>query len=230
MTLIAIDAGHGYETPGKRSPDGMREYAFNRAVAAECIKQLEKASLKTLKTHHDTIDVSLKNRTDKANQAGADFFISIHANAFGNGGWNEVSGIETYIHSTKGNNALTLAKQIQTSLIQGTGRKDRGVKKENFHVLRESSMPAVLIECGFMTNREEKALLASTDYRVKCGELIAGAIISYFKGSEATSASKKTGNALYRVQAGAFSTQAGAAVLAAKLKKAGFDAFITESK
>ncbi|TDL32556.1 N-acetylmuramoyl-L-alanine amidase [Jeotgalibacillus sp. S-D1] len=227
MTLIAIDAGHGYETAGKRSPDGMREYAFNRAAAKECILHLEKASIQTIQLHDDALDVPLAQRTNRANQAGAHYYISIHANAFGNGSWNAASGIETYIHSVKGEKALKLAQIIHSSLIKKTGSKDRGVKKQDFHVLRETNMPAVLIECGFMTNKEEKALLASPAFRAKCGKIIAEAIIAFLDaGQPSHKKSLPKEQPLYRVQTGVFTTRARAEELVKKLRSAGFDAAI----
>ncbi|MGD7043389.1 N-acetylmuramoyl-L-alanine amidase [Jeotgalibacillus proteolyticus] len=223
MTLIAIDAGHGYETPGKRSPDGMKEYEFNRAVANECIHQLEKASVRTLQTYSDHRDVPLSERTAKANNGKADYFISIHANAFGNGQWNDVHGIETFIHTVKGQSAYPLASKIHSDLIVKTGRKNRGLKKADFHVLRESHMPALLLECGFMTNREEKALLASTAYRTLCGKQIAASILSFLPKPHTSPAKDSS---LYRVQAGVFSSRERAEQQVKKLKKAGFEAAI----
>ncbi|KIL42937.1 N-acetylmuramoyl-L-alanine amidase [Jeotgalibacillus campisalis] len=223
MTLIAIDAGHGYETPGKRSPDGMKEYDFNRAVAKECILQLEKASIKTLQTYSDSRDVPLSERTSKANKGKADYFISIHANAYGNGEWNAVQGIETFIHPKKGQTANSLASKIHSDLIAKTGRKDRGLKMADFHVLRESNMPALLLECGFMTNREEKALLASTAYRTLCGKQIAASILSFLKKPATVAKEQST---LYRVQAGVYSSRERAEQQVKKLKGAGFEAAI----
>jgi len=219
MTLIAIDAGHGYNTPGKRSPDGMQEYAFNRAVAKEVILLLEKTGIQTIKTHHDSKDVPLTQRTNLANQKRADYFISIHANAFGNGSWNDANRIETYIHPAKESQAKPLALALHQALIKGTGRRGRGIKQADFHVLRETAMPAILLECGFMTNREEKTLLASNSYREKCGRIIADSIIQ-FLGVKAPAAT------LYRVQTGVFSSKNNAEQQVKQLQIAGFEAAI----
>jgi len=229
MTLIAIDAGHGYETPGKRSPDGMREYAFNRAVAKELMIQLEGKSIRTIQTHHDATDVPLIQRTILANQSRAAFLVSIHANAFGNGQWNEVAGIETYVHTKKGNAARPIAQTIHQALITGTKQKDRGIKQADFYLLRESTMPAVLVECGFMTNRQEKALLASPEYRIKCGRLIADGIVSYLKEVNLYTEDVTNPSSLYRVQTGVFSSKKNAENQVSQLKKAGFEAIISNA-
>lgn len=180
---IAIDAGHGPETPGKRSPDGsLREYQFNSVVAwyvaDTLLRDYEKVEI--LMTHDDSRDVPLKERTDKANAWKADLFVSIHANAAGDGGWNNAQGIETYVYTSRPPDAVALANAVQRHLIRATGRPDRGVKSANFHVLRETKMTAILVECGFMTNREECELLKSDAYRRKCAEAIVAGIVETY--------------------------------------------------
>jgi N-acetylmuramoyl-L-alanine amidase len=181
---IAIDAGHGPQTPGKRSPDGsLREYQYNSAVARYLADELLHGyeDVEILMTHDDSRDVPLKERTDKANAWQADLFVSIHANAAGDGAaWNHAQGIETFVHATNPPAAAALANAVQRQLIRATGRPDRGVKTANFHVLRETKMTAILVECGFMTNREECELLKSDGYRRKCAEAIAAGIAETF--------------------------------------------------
>jgi len=179
---IVIDAGHGPETPGKRSPDGsLREYQFNSAVARYVADELLHGyeGVEILMTHSDARDVPLKERTDRANAWGADVFVSIHANAAGEG-WSSAQGIETYVYTTRPAAATKLAEAVHRNLIRATGRPDRGVKTANFHVLRETKMPAILVECGFMTNREECELLKSDDYRRKCAAAIVQGIVETY--------------------------------------------------
>ncbi|TYR98833.1 N-acetylmuramoyl-L-alanine amidase [Rossellomorea vietnamensis] len=219
---IIIDAGHGYSTPGKRSPSGMREYEFNReaALAAkELLLSYEKTEVYF--THSDKEDVSLKRRSDFANRMKGDVFISIHANAFGSG-WNDAHGVETYVYQTKPAAALSLANNIQTKLTARTGLKNRGVKATDFHVLRETEMTAVLVECGFMTNKKEAELLKTPSYRKTCGQAIALALADHYRLA-------KKENRLYKVQTGAFSKKENAEALLSKLKRAGFEGFISRS-
>jgi N-acetylmuramoyl-L-alanine amidase len=181
IVKIMIDAGHSYKTPGKRSPNGMREYEFNRSVASFLKNLLGKyQDVDIYFSHSDKQDVPLKLRTDGANALQVDVFISIHANAYGQGNWNDVCGIESYVYVDKPKTSLALAKVIQKKLIAETGLKDRGVKTANFHVLRETTCPSVLIECGFMTNHKEAILLGTDLYRKKCAEAIAIALEQFY--------------------------------------------------
>jgi len=179
---IAIDAGHGPETAGKRSPDGsLREYHFNSVVARYVADRLFNGyeGIDIMLTHDDSRDVPFRERTDRANAWKADLFVSIHANAAGDG-WSSAQGIETYVYETRPPAAVALANAVQRQLIRATGRPDRGVKSANFHVLRETRMTAVLVECGFMTNRDECELLKSDEYRRKCAEAIVAGIVETY--------------------------------------------------
>lgn len=181
MTRIVIDAGHGPNTSGKRSPDGtLREFMFNSAVAEMLKAQLLMyEDVEISFAHESDRDVPLRERTDKANAWGADLYFSIHANAFGIG-WNSVEGIETFAHTSKPAEAMILVAEVQNELIRSTGRVNRGVKTSDFHVLRETSMTAILAECGFMTNKEEAELLKSESYRQKCAKAIEVAIVKVY--------------------------------------------------
>ncbi|WP_436373595.1 N-acetylmuramoyl-L-alanine amidase [Cytobacillus sp. BC1816] len=219
---IILDAGHGFSTSGKRSPNGMREYEFNRAVA-ELAKEMLESYQNTVVSfaHSDIRDVPLAERTALANKQNADCYLSIHANAFGTGGWNSAGGIETYVYPSKPREALALAQKIQRNLISSTGLRDRGVKTADFQVLRETKMTAVLVECGFMTNKEEASLLRTPLYRKRCAQAIVKAIAEQY-GLRKNDKIKQ-----YKVQV-AFSEKQLAEKLAGNLKKDGFNATIIE--
>ncbi|MBD8067501.1 N-acetylmuramoyl-L-alanine amidase [Bacillus sp. PS06] len=222
---IVIDAGHGYQTAGKRSKDGLREYEFNRQVAMftkTLLEQYEKVSV--FFTHSDERDVPLKERTNKANQLAADVFVSIHANAFGSGEWNSAGGIETYMYTSKPKGASELARLVQRQLCEKTKRKDRGVKTADFYVLRETKMTAILCECGFMTNYEEAQLLKSKAYQQLCAEAIVEALCSYYSISRKSNEDPKQ----YAVQVGVFEEKPNAEKLIKELKSKGYDALIKE--
>jgi N-acetylmuramoyl-L-alanine amidase len=225
MMKIVVDAGHGFETEGKRTPDGMREYEFNREVARIVKAELQQyKNVEVYFTHADERDVPLSIRTDRANQLKADVFVSIHANAFGSGGWNQASGIETYVHPTASAKNVELAKAVQKRLVTLTGRRDRGIKTANFHVLRETTMPTILTECGFMTNQEEATLLQTSAYRKKCAQAIVSGLVTFYKLMKKTSDANEQG--LYKVQIGAFSKKENAEKLAEILEKDGYSTFI----
>ena len=174
-----LDAGHGPNTIGKRTPDGnMKEFEFNEAVAQFVKKELTSFELIVMNCHDRERDVPLKERTTLANQMRVDAFISIHANAYGTT-WNNASGIETFTYTKPSEQSIILASLLQNSLCSITGRLDRGVKKADFAVVRDTRMPAVLVECGFMTNKHEAMLLQSTEYRMRCAKAIAFAILSW---------------------------------------------------
>ncbi|MEK5065882.1 N-acetylmuramoyl-L-alanine amidase [Cytobacillus sp. FSL R5-0596] len=228
---IILDAGHGSNTPGKRSPNGMKEFEFNSAVANYVKGVLDNYDCQ-VRFAHDTsgkIDVELSKRADLANSWGADVFVSIHANAFGNGGWNSAQGIETFAYKTKPKNATALANVIQKKLVQKTGGQNRGVKFADFAVLRETKMDAILAECGFMTNQAEASRLKTSDYRIKCAYAIAEGLIEFYKLKEKAKPKepvKSSAKGLYKVQVGAFSDKKNADNLAAELKKKGYSTYI----
>lgn len=178
--LVCLDAGHGKETAGKRSFDStLLEYEFNRYVANRLESYLQRADIKVVKTVHTEKDVSLADRVKAANTAKADLFISIHANAAGTT-WNEIRGWEIFVHK-KGGKAEELAKQIHKSCIPFLGLKDRGIKENaELYVLKHTKMPAVLIEFGFYTNKEEAELLKSASFREKCAIAAAHGVFRYF--------------------------------------------------
>lgn len=177
---IVLDAGHGPNTLGKRSPDGtLREYVFNSDVARKAADLLAAyEGVETLLTFEDGRDVSLAERTNRANAWKADLFVSIHANASGDR-WSLAQGIETYIYTKASAASQRLANIVQQRIVAVTGLLNRGVKKENFHVLRETRMPAILVECGFMTHRQEIELLKSNEYRQRCAKAIVQGIVQY---------------------------------------------------
>lgn len=169
---IMIDAGHGPNTPGKRSPDGrLREFHFNLAVAEEVKKRLLLEGHAVLFSHQSDKDVPLYERTSLANRLKVDLFVSIHANALGHT-FNATSGIETFTYTKPQKATQQLAFAVQQSLLAVTGRKDRGVKQADFAVLRDTHMPAILVECGFMTHKQEVELLKSAIYRKYCAQAI----------------------------------------------------------
>jgi N-acetylmuramoyl-L-alanine amidase len=182
--LIAIDDGHGMNTAGKRTPffpgttKFMHENEFNEAVTVLLKANLERCGFRTLMVAPEETDTPLKTRTDRANKANADLYISIHANAL-NGIWGNQQGVSTFHYpgSILGKKAATV---IHNHLKQGTQQKDRGVIAQNFHVLRETKMPAVLVECAFMDNLREANLLLSDAFRIECADEICKGICEYF--------------------------------------------------
>ena len=170
MPTVCLDYGHGADTAGKRSPDGtLLEYEFNRGVGRRIKAILERHNVKVIETVEDDTDLALTSRCMVANSYGCDYFVSIHANAHKEE-WSEASGWEIYVIA-KGGKAEELAKKIH-KYSQGLGLKDRGIKIGNFQVLKDTKMPAVLIELGYMTNKTELSKLTNESYQKKTAETI----------------------------------------------------------
>lgn len=112
-----------------------------------------------------------------ANSQNADVLVSIHLNA--QQGDNSAVGVESYYSPKSQNDSNVLAKKIQDTIVSYIDVRDRGVKQGNLEVLNRASMPAALIECGFLTNKEEEKKLLSDIYQNQLAEGIAQGILSY---------------------------------------------------
>lgn len=180
MAIIAIGAGHGINTPGKRTPAGEREWSFNNKVVSAAINYLggyENASIVRLDDPTGNTDVPLTTRTNKANNANADILVSYHHNA-NTGQWGTWTGTETY-HYPGSSSGNTLARAIHPSIVTAMGLRDRGVKSANFHMLRESNMPSILIEGGFMDSTIDIVKMRNNGVMDNTGKALADSIASY---------------------------------------------------
>src|SRR5690625_3189493 len=230
--IVAIDAGHGMNTPGKRTPDGEREWSFNKVVAESAIKYLnDYEGVKTIRLDDPTgkRDVPLKERTDKANREKADILISCHHNA-NTGRWGIWTGTETYTYVGTWRGAEKLAEIVHKRVVKAYGLRDRGLKKANFHMLRESRMDAILVEGGFMDSTIDIKKMRDKKVLDNAGKAIAEGVAEYFglkkKAKPKPSASKPSSNKLYKVQIGAYANKANADQQAFRAKGRGFDHYI----
>ncbi|MFD1335753.1 N-acetylmuramoyl-L-alanine amidase [Oceanobacillus iheyensis] len=181
MAKIAIGAGHGYNTPGKRTPDGEREWSFNDKVVTAAIDELknyENAEVLRLDDRTGKTDVSLSTRTTAANNFDADILISYHHNA-NTGNWGSWGGTETY-HYPGSSGGSALAREFHPVIVDAMQLRDRGIKTANFHMLRESAMPAILIEGGFMDSTTDIKRMRSNSVLKQTGKDLAKAIAEYF--------------------------------------------------
>ncbi|MBT2288527.1 N-acetylmuramoyl-L-alanine amidase [Paenibacillus albidus] len=172
--LIVLDAGHGAKDSGAVGVTGKYEKNFNLAIvmkAAELLKQEDKFDV--VLTRSDDTFLELKERVAIANNLKADLFISVHANSSGS---SSASGTETYY---KREASKALAKVMHKYLVQATGLSDRGVRSGNFHVIRETKMPAVLLEVGYLSNKKDEALLFTEDLQNKVAASMVSGIKEY---------------------------------------------------
>lgn len=188
--LVYIDPGHG----GRRQPGavygGIREADLNLQTARRLNSILISRGYKTHMSRNSDTEVSLSERAQEANNMNADIFVSVHFNAHPT---QTVQGIETYIYNQRGNtsnpyanntdrinNSRTLANHIQSQLINQTGATNRGVREANFHVIRETHMPAVLLELGFMDHPQEWRQIQVPSYQNTLSRAVAAGIDQYF--------------------------------------------------
>ena len=139
---------------------------------------LEEAGVRVEYTRSDDSSVSLAARAEQANTQGADLFVSVHANAFPQNP--DVNGLETY-YLIGGERAKDLAGFIHAAVLSAAGINDRGTRTANFYVLRNTDMPAVLVETGYMTNEAECQNLASEAYQQLLAQGIADGVLAYLE-------------------------------------------------
>ena len=153
MKTICIDPGHGGIQPGA-AYGGRLEKDATLSISMRLRDKLEASGYRVIMTRETDIDVSLKRRCEISNGAGADAFVSIHLNSSTNP---TAHGAETWKwERAKG----ALAEAVQTALIAASGFKDRGVKSTTaFYVLRHTVAPALVVECGLLSNESERGRL-----------------------------------------------------------------------
>ena len=193
---VLIDPGHGIDTPGKRSPDGLfLEYLWNRQVADLILEGLVSAGVDASLVVTETNDVTLRNRVNRintiCNRVGASnvLLVSVHANAAGNGSaWMNAKGWSCYASKGK-----TRSDQVAECLYDAFEEEfqDRKIRKdisdgdrdweENFYVLEKSKCPAVLLENFFYDNREECAWMLQEETKKRIASAAVKGIIKYIK-------------------------------------------------
>ena len=173
---VFIDPGHGGQDSGAVG-NGNYEDELNLAVAKKVEQKLRSKGIEVKMSRYSDEFISLSDRAKMANQYAPDVFISIHQNSSDS---MNANGTETYYHTRKGEYSH-YAQNIQSSAINETGSRNRGIKSANFAVLRETNMPSALFESGFITNPTESANLANPNYQEKLADGIANGIERYLK-------------------------------------------------
>ncbi|MEK4824655.1 N-acetylmuramoyl-L-alanine amidase [Niallia sp. FSL W8-0951] len=192
---IGTCAGHGGfgVTPGKRTPDGEYEWNFNDRVLCAFISKMKEYEGVEVKRYDDPTgktDVPLKTRTDKANADKVDIYISFHHNA-NSGKWGNWGGVETHVQTGIKGQALEMAQAVQPILVKTYGLRDRKIKFSDLHITRETKMPAILIEGGFMDSTTDISKLRSDAVLKDVGKGIADAIAKW-KGLKKKATPKPT--------------------------------------
>lgn len=174
---ILVDPGHGGKDPGAVG-NKMEEKEIVLDIGKRLNDRLKGSLAKVVMTRDSDEFVELPDRVKEGEKAKADLFISIHVNAFYD---SSANGTETYYNSQYvGAESKALATEIQTELVKAMGTRDRGVKEANFHVIKNSKMPSVLVEVAFISNKSDADKLASKSYRNKAGDAIYRGIMNYY--------------------------------------------------
>lgn len=182
--IVTVDPGHGGSDSGAIGPSGVMEKDITLAISKQLEKILKASGAKVFMTRDNDIDVygpdasarnELMARSKVGNDNHADVFISIHCNSFTTP---KPKGTSTYYFSAAGGE---LARDIHDEIVQETGLTDRGINKANFFVLKNTYMPAVLVETAFISNPEEETLLKDDAFQAKIAKAIAKGLSDYFK-------------------------------------------------
>ncbi len=168
---VVLDAGHGGVQSGCVF-DGVLEKDITLAVTLLAAEKLRAEGVTVILTREDDTDVSLNRRCQIANDAAADLFVSVHCNSYED---SSVSGLEGYYHN--GTKGKRLAEYILAA-ANALGVKTRHVKDENYQVIRDTTMPAALMEIGFLSNPAERALLRSEDYQNTVAQAVADGVMT----------------------------------------------------
>jgi len=196
---ICLDPGHGGKDPGNRAGSN-QEKQYTLLLAEELRSQLARAGFKVSLTRSKDEFIELPRRPELAKHHSADVFVSLHFNA-ADSGRGSVQGAEVYCLTPAGASStnargegagagafpgnrhndlnLFLAYQVQKALTRGLPAEDRGVRRARFAVLRDATMPAVLVEAGFMSNPSEAHKIFTAAYRQKIARAIVEGLLAY---------------------------------------------------
>ena len=175
--LVVIDPGHGGPDPGAIGIGGLRETEIVLDISNQVSRILQQQGFATLLTRTGEYDFDLAPRVQIAETNRATVFVSIHANAISMSR-PDVNGLETYYFES----GQDLARIIHSNVLQSTRMRDRGVRKARFYVIRNTSMPSVLVETGFVTGEEDARNFMNPGFRRQMAEGIAQGIVQYLRG------------------------------------------------
>jgi len=170
-TVVVIDAGHGGFDRGGIPRQRIAEKTMTLDVALRLRKKLLEAGYRVVMTRDSDVFVPLPERVAIANSNHDAIFICIHFNSATRAGAN---GVETYYYRR---DAMALAANIHRNVIAGAPSENRGIRRRGYYVLRKTTIPGVLVECGFLTNPAEGQLALTTAYRDKLAEEVTRGIL-----------------------------------------------------
>lgn len=228
--VIALDAGHGLHTAGKRCLKALdaketREWVLNDRIVDKLQKMLANYDCKVVRVDDTTgaSDVALANRVAKANNEKADIYISVHHNAGINGG----NGGGTVVYHYNDAPSKASAQRLYNAIVKETklvGNRCDKTAVGDFYVINKTKMISLLVENGFMDSRADVPIILTDAHATKTAQGILNFLVNELNLAKIEKPAPS--NVLYKVQVGAYSQKANADAMVAKLKKAGFDAII----
>ena len=230
MFKLALNAGHGLFTAGKRckkslDPKQTREWWLNDRICDKIeniLSDYDGIEVLRIDDTKGQTDVPLADRVKKANDFGADLYLSIHHNAgiYGGSG----GGLMAYVYNNASKASLEWQNVLYNAAITATGLKGNRSQpkaKANFYETRMTEMPAVLMECGFMDSKTDVPIILSEDFADKLARAFCEVIV------DRAGATLKKDSRRYRVQVGSYIYRQNAEVMLKQLKEAGFGGYIT---
>ncbi|MEM8545226.1 MAG: N-acetylmuramoyl-L-alanine amidase [Cyanobacteria bacterium P01_H01_bin.119] len=175
--VVVIDPGHGGRDPGAIGIGGLQEKGVVLSISRQVAAILAQQGVQVVMTRDSDYFIDLDPRVQLAERVNADLFVSIHANAISLSR-PDVNGFETYYYSDAG---LRLARTIHNAVLQIVSHRDRGVRRARFYVLRNTSMPAVLVETGFVTGAVDAPNLNNPAWQQQMASGIAQGILQYIQ-------------------------------------------------
>ena len=189
--VVMLDPGHGGYDPGAVSSQGIYEKAINLQIAQRVKEMLRPSGIEVFLTREEDLDyvpngvkgkttrkqIDLNRRIKMANEEKADILVSLHVNATVTG---QNSGAETFYHY-KSESGKRLAELIQQEMIKITGMNRRIAKPGDFYIIKNSNMPTVIVEVGYLSSPKEQKKLQQTWYQEQLSRAIAKGIANYFE-------------------------------------------------
>lgn len=173
FSQVVIDAGHGGHDSGATRA-GVHEKHLALDVATRVYQLLEEEGVSVRMTRSDDRFLTLGERVRIADSVADSALVSIHFNSARN---SRAHGIETFYYYSGSKASQKLAQSVQNQLIAYTGAENRGVKTAGFYVLRKTSRPAILVECGFVSNRSDRSRALRAEYRQQLAQAIVAGIL-----------------------------------------------------
>lgn len=186
--VVVVDSGHGGRDSGKVSDSGILEKDVNLQIALLLKEELSKQGIQVIMTRESDVGLyeetdsnkkssDMKARIELIESAGCDIAVSIHQNSYSDP---EVKGAQCFYY-TDSKEGKKLAEIIQSRLVNEVDPANHRLAKGNdsYYLLKKSSVPMVIVECGFLSNPQETALLSTSEYQQLLAENIAKAVVSY---------------------------------------------------